>query len=91
MNALSDPIWDGRGGVRKPNAWDEYRLAHEAPEEIEPVDLFADDPGGAPTLGPQHVPSVIWSFAFDTAARMGVDPTAVAFAAMQIDVAIGRV
>jgi hypothetical protein len=47
----------------------------------DPVDFLGDaDLTGAPALKPDHLPDAIAGFAFDTAARMGVDPAAVALA-----------
>jgi hypothetical protein len=37
---------------------------------------------GAPELTPEHIPDAIAPFVFDTATRMGVDPTGVALAAL---------
>jgi hypothetical protein len=54
-------------------------------EEIwpEPVDFLADgDLTGAPQLREYHLPSAIFPFVMDTAARMGVDPAGVALAAL---------
>jgi hypothetical protein len=49
----------------------------------EPVDFLADaDATGAPELRPEHLPEAIAPFVFDTAARMGVDPAAVALCAL---------
>ncbi|HJS87583.1 MAG TPA: DUF3987 domain-containing protein [Acetobacteraceae bacterium] len=48
----------------------------------DPVDFLNDDVHGTPLLEPHHVPNVIWRFATDTAARMGVDPAAVALCAI---------
>jgi hypothetical protein len=48
-----------------------------------PVDLLADEHvTGRPELRPEHVPSVIHDVATDTAERLGVDPCAVALAAI---------
>jgi len=45
---------------------------------------FVTDPliTGSPTLKADHLPGIIAPFVFDTAGRMGVDPTAVALAAL---------
>jgi hypothetical protein len=49
----------------------------------EPLDFLADaEMTGAPELNPEHIPEPIGAFVFDTAARMGVDPAAVALAAL---------
>jgi hypothetical protein len=49
----------------------------------EPIDFLADcDLTGAPKLQPHHLPAALAPFVFDTAARMGVDPAAVALAAI---------
>ena len=49
----------------------------------EPLDFLADeDLTGAPELRPEHIPSAIAPFVFDTAARLGVDPAAVALSAL---------
>jgi hypothetical protein len=49
----------------------------------EPIDFLADcDLTGAPRLQPHHLPTALAPFVFDTAARMGVDPAAVALAAI---------
>jgi hypothetical protein len=57
----------GRGSERGDEAW------------AEPIDFLADDElTGAPELRPEHVPTVIYNYAIDVAARMGVDPAAVA-------------
>ncbi|MEE3502535.1 DUF3987 domain-containing protein [Acidiphilium acidophilum] len=49
----------------------------------EPFD-FVTDPliTGSPTLKADHLPGIIAPFVFDTAGRMGVDPAAVALAAL---------
>jgi hypothetical protein len=45
----------------------------------DPLDFLADDDmTGAPRLTRDHLPDALAGFAFDTAARMGVDPAAVA-------------
>ena len=44
----------------------------------QPVDFFTDPDGEAPELRPEHIPEAIGGFVFDTAERMGVDPTSVA-------------
>jgi hypothetical protein len=47
------------------------------------LDFLADaEITGAPELKPHHLPEAIAPFVFDTAARMGVDPAAVALAAI---------
>lgn len=49
----------------------------------EPVDFLAsDDLTGAAELRRDHLPDAIADFVFDTAARMGVDPSTVALAAL---------
>jgi hypothetical protein len=49
----------------------------------EPLDFLADaDMTGAPEIRAEHLPEAIAAFVFDTAARMGVDPAAVALAAL---------
>lgn len=49
----------------------------------EPLDLFGDPVlTGEPVLRPEHLPEAISGFVFDTAARMGADPAAVALAAL---------
>ena len=49
----------------------------------EPLDFLADgDMTGAPELRPEHLPDAIVPFVFDNAVRMGVDPAAVALAAL---------
>lgn len=48
----------------------------------EPLDVFADPNSEAPELRHDHIPAAINGFAFDTAARMGVDPTSVALCAI---------
>jgi hypothetical protein len=49
----------------------------------DPVDFLADDTlTGPPELRPDHLPDALFGFVADTAARMGVDPTSVALAAL---------
>ncbi len=49
----------------------------------EPLDFLADaELTGAPELRVDHLPAALAPFVFDTAARMGVDPAAVALAAL---------
>jgi hypothetical protein len=49
----------------------------------DPLDFLADaDLTGLPELRPEHLPEAIAPFVFDTAARMGVDPAAVALSAL---------
>lgn len=49
----------------------------------DPVDFFGDTSmTGEPELKPEHLPEAIAPFVFDTAERMGVDPAAVALAAL---------
>jgi uncharacterized protein DUF3987 len=47
-----------------------------------PLDFLTDPHGEAPELQHQHIPPAINDFVFDTAARMGVDPTSVALASI---------
>ena len=48
----------------------------------EPIDFLGDaEMTGPPTLRPEHLPEALAGFVFDTAARMGVDPAAVALCA----------
>lgn len=54
-----------------------------ASEWPNPVDFLSDDLlTGAPKLRPAHLPEALNGFVFDTATRMGVDPAAVALAAL---------
>ncbi len=49
----------------------------------EPLDFLDDaELTGAPELRPEHLPEAIVPFVFDAATRMGVDPAAVALAAL---------
>lgn len=49
----------------------------------EPIDFLGDvQLTGAPKLEHRHLPAALASFVFDTAARMGADPAAVALAAI---------
>ncbi|CAH2606530.1 conserved protein of unknown function (plasmid) [Rhodovastum atsumiense] len=49
----------------------------------EPLDFLTDaELTGVPELRPDHIPTAIAPFVFDTAARMGVDPAAVALSAL---------
>jgi hypothetical protein len=49
----------------------------------DPVDFLANaDATGEPVLLPEHLPDAIATFVFDTAERMGVDPSAVALPAL---------
>jgi hypothetical protein len=49
----------------------------------EPIDFLSDhDLTGTPTLRADHLPNAIVPFVFDVAERMGVDPSAVALAAL---------
>ncbi|WP_207018316.1 DUF3987 domain-containing protein [Roseococcus suduntuyensis] len=49
----------------------------------DPVDFLGDtELTGAPVLRPDHLPDALAPFVFDTAARMGVDPAAVALCAV---------
>jgi hypothetical protein len=49
----------------------------------DPVDFLASpEITGSPELKPDHLPDAIAGFVFDTATRMGVDPAAVALAAL---------
>jgi hypothetical protein len=53
------------------------------PADDDPVDFFADaDLTGTPQLSAEYLPAPIVPFVFDTAARMGVDPAAVALDAI---------
>jgi hypothetical protein len=62
---------------------DAAKATTPAEEWGEPVDFLADaDMTGAPELSPDHIPWAIAPFVFDTAARMGVDPAAVALCAI---------
>ena len=55
----------------------------EEGEWPEPLDFLADaEMTGAPELKSEHLPAAIAPFVFDTAARMGVDPAAVALSAI---------
>jgi hypothetical protein len=47
-----------------------------------PLDFLANPHGEAPELLPEHIPPAINDFVFDTATRMGVDPTSVAVASI---------
>ena len=72
--------------------WEKLKAGQEAPRPNgrdhaldgapiawpEPLDLFADPNSEAPELRHVHIPLAINDFCFDTAARMGVDPTSVA-------------
>lgn len=69
-------------------AWDRAADRKAAPEPDheewpEPLDFLADaQMTGVPELKPEHIPEAIAPFVFDTAARMGVDPAAVALSAL---------
>lgn len=68
-------IWD-RGDATATAATTSAPAAIEWPA---PIDFLGDDAmTGAPELKAEHVPEAIAGFAFDNAARMGVDPAAVA-------------
>lgn len=55
----------------------------EADAWADPIDFLADDRmTGAPELRQEHIPECLFDFAHDTAERMGVDPCAVALAAL---------
>jgi len=55
----------------------------DAADWPEPLDFLGDaDLTGAPALRPGHMPDAAAGFVFDTAARMGVDPAAVALCAV---------
>lgn len=57
--------------------------ATEPQDWPEPIDFLADDQlTGAPELRPEHLPAALYPFVRDTAARMGVDPAAVALSAL---------
>jgi hypothetical protein len=59
------------------------KSGHADSDWPEPLDFLADgDLTGTPELKPEHIPAAIAPFVFDTAARMGVDPAAVALAAL---------
>ncbi|TDH61575.1 DUF3987 domain-containing protein [Dankookia rubra] len=50
---------------------------------LPPVDFLADgEMTGVPELRPEHLPDTLYPFVTDTAARMGVDPVAVALSAL---------
>lgn len=72
---LTDPAFLlGAGGNHTPSAAEEWG---------DPVDFLGDaDMTGAPELKPEHLPDALAPFVFDTAARMGVDPAAVALCAI---------
>ena len=48
----------------------------------QPMDFFADTDAASPDLRSENLPDALWGFATDTAARMGVDPVAVALSAL---------
>ncbi|KAA2211369.1 DUF3987 domain-containing protein [Teichococcus oryzae] len=62
------------------------KLGKPADEDTEwpnPVNFLADtELTGAPKLRPEHLPDALAPFVLDTAARMGVDPAAVALCAV---------
>ncbi len=61
----------------------EPKGSEDATDWPEPLDFLADaELTGAPELRPEHLPEAIGPFVFDSAARMGVDPAAVALAAL---------
>ena len=47
-----------------------------------PLDFLSDPHGDAPELRHDHIPPALNDFVFDTAARMGVDPTSVALSSI---------
>jgi hypothetical protein len=76
-------IWE-KAGTEQPK---EQATSDDATTDTdrwgEPVDFLADaEITGAPELSADHIPSAIAPFVFDTAARMGVDPSAVALCAL---------
>lgn len=70
--------------VRTARAEIDAEQAKDEPGDwLDPIDFFGDDQlTGPPTLRRDHLPAAIAGFAFDTAERMGVDPTVVALAAL---------
>lgn len=57
--------------------------AAETDDWPEPIDFFAvNELTGSPQLRADHVPECLCGFIFDTAARMGVEPAAVALGAL---------
>ena len=55
----------------------------DAADWPDPLDFLGDaEMTGAPELRPDHLPDALGGFAFDSAARMGVDPAAVALFAV---------
>ncbi len=81
----AEPAGDWTGEVPPPGDARESGRGQAADENDwpEPLDFLADaDMTGAPELLPEHLPEAIAPFVFDTAARMGVDPTGVALAAV---------
>ena len=70
------------GRRRDGRAWSRERENAE-PLWGDPVDFLASaDATGEPVLTAEHLPEAIWPFVSDTAARMGVDPAAVALPAL---------
>lgn len=66
---------------RKPN--ENGRTEKPVVEWPAPIDFLGDaELTGSPVLRPDHLPEAIAAFVSDTAARMGVDPAAVALAAV---------
>jgi hypothetical protein len=58
-------------------------MVAQAGDWPEPIDFLGDDEvTGAPELRPEHLPAALYPFVTDTARRMGVDPGAVALAAL---------
>jgi Protein of unknown function (DUF3987) len=69
-NSDADPTWPLLTGAETATiAWPE------------PIDLFGDLIG-SPKLRREHLPDALAPFVFDTAERMGVDPSSVALAAL---------
>jgi Protein of unknown function (DUF3987)/Primase C terminal 2 (PriCT-2)/Bifunctional DNA primase/polymerase, N-terminal len=61
------------------------RQRTDDPEEFvwtQPLDFLTDPDAEPPELLPEHIPEAINDFSFDTAERMGVDPTSVALSSI---------
>jgi hypothetical protein len=76
-------------GCDDPEAWLDARLRSLQPTAPnhdpwpDPVDFLGDDDvTGTPNLREEHLPSALYPFVVDTAARMGVDPASVALASV---------